>query len=69
MSLQHLFIVHLVDVVTGQDQNVFRIFLIKEIEVLIYGIGCTVIKAQTGLVFFARGEYIDTTTIGVKAPG
>ncbi len=39
MLLEHLLVVHLVDVVAGKNDDVTRVFAANRIDVLVYGIG------------------------------
>ena len=46
--LQHPFIVHLVDVVAGEDDHVFRAIGLDDVDVLVDGIGRTFVPLRFG---------------------
>ena len=52
MSGEHLVIIHLVDMVAGQDQNVLGIILLDEVDILVDGIGGAAVP------FAALGSHI-----------
>ena len=44
--IQHLAVIHLVDMVSGQDQNIFRVQIIEEVNVLGNGICCSLVDIK-----------------------
>ncbi len=48
MLLQHQFVVHLVDVVAGQDDHVFRRVALDDVDVLEHGVGGAFIPLRFG---------------------
>ena len=51
MVSQHLSVVHLINVVAGQDQYIFGIIFVNEVDILIDGVG----RALVPLGVFALG--------------
>ena len=51
VRLQHLVIVHLIDVVAGQDQKIFRIILVNKINILGNRISSAAVDIQSRIRF------------------
>ena len=67
MRTEHGVVVHLVDVVTGENQNIIRIPLLDEGDVLINGIGCALIPF-TGFAGLVRRQNKDAAIREVQVP-
>ena len=65
---QHLVVIHLVDVVAGQNQHVFRIDVIQEIDVCGNRICCSAIDFKICVVAFPWCQYVNSAVIGIKTP-
>ena len=66
--IQHLCIIHFVDVVTGKDQKIFRILGIDEIDILRNGICSSSVYIQIYICFLTWRKYINTAVLGIKPP-
>ena len=67
VELQHLVIVHLVNVVAAEDQYVIRVELLDELDVLVDGVGRAGIPFA-GLAGHIGGQHIDTAVSKVQIP-
>ena len=66
---KHLGVVHLVDVVAGEDQNIFRIVQVDETDVLVNGVGSTLVP-DPGIAGGGIGrEHMNTSVRAVQIPG
>ncbi len=65
---KHLVVVHLINMVAGEDQNIIRIILIDEVNILRNGICRSAVNVQIGICLFAGRQYIDTAVTSIKAP-
>ena len=54
--------------VAGEDQNIIRIILIDEVNILRNGICRSAVNVQIGICLFAGRQYIDTAVTSIKAP-
>ena len=67
--VQHLVVVHLVNVVAGEDEDIFRVVHVDEVDVLIDGVrgalvpGALLAGAQIG------GQHMDAAVRFVQVPG
>ena len=68
VGLQHLLIVHLVDVVAGEDQHVVRVVAVDEVEVLVDGVGRALVPVRAGLGLIG-GQHHDAALPAVQVPG
>ena len=69
MLAQHVGIVHLINLVTGEDENVFRVIFFNEGQILVNGVG----RAGEPGALLARGlvwrENENTAVVHVQVPG
>ena len=68
METEHLCIVHLIDMVTRKDKNIFRVISFNILEVLINSICSTLIPVSTILALIRR-KNSHTAKGSVKVPG
>ena len=68
MLLQHLAVVHFIDMVTGQNQHVVRIITVDEIQILIDRIGGTLIPV-CAVASLIRRQNAYTAGHAVQIPG
>ena len=68
VELQHLVIVHLVNVVAAEDQHVVRVELFDELNILINGVGSAGIPFA-GLAGHVRRQHINAAVGQVQIPG
>ncbi len=68
MVLEHLVVVHLIDVVAGQDQDIIRVIFINKIDVLIDGVCSAFVPFRT-LRTLVGGQCVDAAAHTVKIPG
>ena len=68
VRLQHLGVVHLVDVVAGKDGDVFRVVALDEFEVLIYGVGGSPVPVAAAATLVGR-EHEGAASGAVEVPG
>ena len=68
MGLKHLVVIHLIDVIPGQDQKILRVILIDEINVLGNRIRGSAVHIQSGIRFFPRCQNKDARISGIKSP-
>ena len=68
MGTKHGIVVHFVDMVTGKDENVVRIPLLDERNVLVDGIGRAFVPF-TGLSGLVRRQDEDSAVGKVEIPG
>ena len=69
METKHFGIVHFVNVVTGQDDYIFRIVVVDEIDVLVDRICCT-IEPFTGVAYFyVRRKDCYAAVFLIQVPG
>ena len=68
MEVQHHLIIHLIDMVTGKDQNIIGIIVLDVFHVLVYRIRSTRIPL-TSLNALIRREHAYAADIPVKIPG
>ena len=66
-GLEHHFIVHLIDMVSGQDQYIFRIVTVYVFHILINSIRCTGIPF-TSATFLIWLQNRNTTVITIQIP-
>ena len=68
VEVDHLGVVHLVDVVTGEHHYIFRVVLLNKIDVLVNGVRRALIPlgAADGLI---RGENMYAAVLAVQVPG
>ena len=67
VELQHLVVIHLVDVVTGENEHILRIVLIDEADILIDCVGSTLVPLSA-LQTLVGGKYINATVVQVEIP-
>ena len=67
MLVEHLVIVHLIDMVAGQDQDIFRIIFIDKADVLIDRV-CSTLVPLRALAALIRRQGIDAAIQAVKIP-
>ena len=65
---EHLRVVHLVDVVAGEDEDIFGVIAVDEIDILIDGVGGALVPLAL-LVGRIRGEDVDAAVHPVEVPG
>ena len=65
--IEHCGIVHLVNMVTGKDQDIVRIIALDKVQILIDGICRTRIPVRTPLLLVGR-EHLDAAACAVKVP-
>ena len=68
MVVQHLVVIHLVDMVTRQNKDIFRIHRIQEIQVRRNRICGTAVYLKVLRILLTRRQNIDTAIIGIKSP-
>ena len=68
MIIQHLCIIHLIDVVSGKDKNIFRIIVVNKINVLRNSICSSTINIQISVCFLTWWKYINTTVFCIQTP-
>ena len=68
VEVEHLVVVHLVDVVTGKNQKIFRIISINEINVLGNSIRCSTVDIEACVSLLTGCKNENTTVLGVKSP-
>ena len=66
VELQHLRVIHLVDMVSGKDQNVFRIIGVHEVDVLGNCVRCSAVYVQVGVRFLTGRQDEDAAVAGIK---
>ncbi len=66
--LEHLVVIHLIDVVAGQDQDIIRVIFINKIDVLIDGVCSAFVPFRT-LRTLVGGQCVDAAAHTVKVPG
>ena len=54
---EHLAVVHLVDVIPGEDQHVFRLLAAQQVEVLEHGVGGSFVPVRRDALL--RGHELD----------
>ena len=64
---QHLGIVHFIDVVAGEDEDILRIIPVNKIDILIDGVGRALIPLGA-LNLLVRGQDVDTAVVPVQIP-
>ena len=64
MLAQHQFVVHLVDVVAGQDDHVFGIVVLDDVDVLVDGVGRTLIPLRLGDALAGRQDVEALVALG-----
>ncbi len=69
MAGQHLGIVHFVDMVPRQDQDVFRVVLLQKVQILIDGVGGALVPAALLVLLNIGGEHMDPAVGHVQVPG
>ena len=67
MEIQHHLIIHLINVVAGQNQNILRIIAFHITEILVNGIRRSRIPLAV-VTFLIRRKYCHTTIVPVKIP-
>ena len=65
--VEHGAIVHLIDVVAGEDEHIVGIIAVDEVEVLVDGIGRALVPVG-GLAALIRRQHHDTAAHAVKVP-
>ena len=65
--VQHLVVVHLVNVVAGEDEDIFRVVHVDEVDVLIDGVGCSAVPFSA-FPFLIRRQYKYTAIGYIKVP-
>ena len=68
MEVKHLIIVHLVDVVAGENQKVFRVVGVDEIDILRNCICCSTVNIEACVSLLTGCKNENTTVLGVKSP-
>ena len=68
MVRKHLGIIHLVNMVTGENQYILRIMGVDKIDVLRDRICRTAVDIKCRAIFFTRREHIDTAVAGIQSP-
>ena len=66
--LQHDVIIHLVNVIAGEDKQIFGIIAVDKVDILRNGICCSAEHFEAGVSFLAGSENEDTAVLCVKAP-
>ena len=67
MEVQHNLIIHLINMISGKDQNIFRIITFHIAQILINGIGCTGIPF-TVIASLIRWKYGHSTIVPIEIP-
>ena len=67
MCGEHLTVVHLVDVVAGENEDIIGVIAVDEIEVLVDGIGGSLVPVRTRFSLIRR-QYGGTALVSVKIP-
>ena len=68
MSLQHLGVIHLVNMISGKNQQKFRIVLVNEIDILRYGIRSSPVDVESRLRFLTGRQHKNAAVLRVKSP-
>ena len=68
VEVEHLVIVHLVDVVARKNQKVLRIVGVDEINVLGNSISCSAVYIEACISLFTGCKNENTAVLGVKSP-
>ena len=68
MEVQHDFIVHFVNMISGKDQHILRIVALHILQILIDRIRCTGIPFAVGTLFIWR-KYGNSSDITIQIPG
>ena len=67
MIIQHHFIIHFINMISGKDQNIFRIITFHIAQILINGIRCTCIPLTACTLLIWR-KYRNTALISIQIP-
>ena len=68
VEIQHRFVIHLIDVVSGKDQHVLRIIAVHVLNILKDSVRRAGVPLRT-LNFFVRRKYGHTAYVSVQIPG
>src|SRR5699024_10953956 len=68
VALHHLGVVHLVDVVAGQDHHILRVIQVDEPDVLIDGVGGALVPGAALAAHIGRQD-VDAAGGAVQVPG
>ena len=69
VPLQHLLVVHLIDVVTGEDQDIVGVVQGNEADVLVDGVGRPLVPGTLVPPLDVGGQDVDATVGTVQVPG
>ena len=67
VEIEHLVVIHRIDMVAGQDEDVVVADHIDEIQILIDGVGRAAIPVRTAVALIRRQD-IGTASIGIEVP-
>ena len=68
VEVQHDLVIHLVNMIPGQNQYVLRVETLHIVQILVYGIGRTGIPFTVGALFVGR-QHRHTADVSVQVPG
>ena len=69
MIIHHLGVVHLIDVVAGEDDHILRVEPVDEVDVLIDGVGGALVPALLLVVALIGGQHLGAAMGLVQVPG
>ena len=69
MVCHHGGVVHFIDMIAGENDHIFRMVAINEVDVLINGIGGTLVPAAFLIVPFIGRQHLGAAVGLVQAPG
>ena len=65
----HIGVVHLVDVVAGEDDHIVRVKALDEVDVLVDGVGSALVPAGLLVMALVGGQHLGAAVGLVQAPG
>ena len=68
VTAEHFGIIHLIDVVTGEDHHILRLILVDEADVLIDGVGGALVPGAALAAHIGRQD-VNTAAAAVQIPG
>ena len=68
VEVQHLGVVHLIDMVTGEDEHIVRVVLVHELPVLPDGVGGAAVPVAVLALGHVGGQHEDAAVVAVEIP-
>ena len=68
VECKHLIIIHLVNMISGKNEQIVRIVIVDKVNILSDCISCSTVYIKVCISLLTRWQYKDTTVLGIQSP-